>query len=97
MTLWTVARQALLCMGFPRQEYWSAISLLQGIFLTQGLKSGLLLCRQILYHLSYQGSPCNSHRYKCAEVEKNVDHPSKIGTLGWAWNHATSQTAIFLT
>ena len=23
VTLWTVARQALLSMGFPRQEYWS--------------------------------------------------------------------------
>ena len=32
-------------------------SLLQEIFLTQGLNSGLLHCRQILYHLSHQGSP----------------------------------------
>ena len=31
--------------------------LLQGIFPTQGSNSGLLHCRQILYHLSYQGSP----------------------------------------
>ena len=30
---------------------------LQGIFPTQGLKPGLLLCRHILYHLSYQRSP----------------------------------------
>ena len=30
---------------------------LQGIFPTQGLKLGLLHCRQILYCLSYQGSP----------------------------------------
>ena len=29
---------------------------LQGIFLTQGLKLGLLHCRQILYHLNHQGS-----------------------------------------
>ena len=29
-------------------------ALLQGIFPTQGLNSGLLHCRQILYHLSYQ-------------------------------------------
>ena len=34
---------------------WIAI-LLQGIFLTQGLNLGLLHCRQILYHLRYQGS-----------------------------------------
>ena len=32
-------------------------SLLQGIFLTQGLNLGLLHCRQILYHLSHQWSP----------------------------------------
>ena len=31
--------------------------LLQGIFLTQGSNPGLLHCRQILYCLSYQGSP----------------------------------------
>ena len=30
--------------------------LLQGIFLTQGLNPGLLHCRQILFHLSHQGS-----------------------------------------
>ena len=31
--------------------------LLQGIIPTQGLNLGLLPCRQILYHLSHQGSP----------------------------------------
>ena len=31
-------------------------SFLQGIFLTQGLNPGLPHCRQILYHLSHQGS-----------------------------------------
>ena len=36
-TLWTVAHQAPLSMGFPRQEYWSDCHfLLQGIFPTQG-------------------------------------------------------------
>ena len=30
-------------------------SLLQGIFSTQGSNPGLLLCRQILYHLSHEG------------------------------------------
>ena len=32
-------------------------ALLQGIFPTQGLNPGLPHCRQILYHLSHQGSP----------------------------------------
>ena len=31
--------------------------LLQGIFLTQESNPGLLHCRQILYQVSYQGSP----------------------------------------
>ena len=40
-------------------------SLLQGIFLTQGLKPVLLHCKQILYHLSHQGNPsCTEHRAK---------------------------------
>ena len=34
-----------------------SLSLLQGIFPTQGLNPGLLHCRQILYYLSHQGSP----------------------------------------
>ena len=40
-----------------------SFSLLQGIFPTQELNQGLLHCRQILYQLSYQGSPM--------EVEKS--------------------------
>ena len=60
-TLWTVARQAPLSMGFPRQEYWSGLPcLLQGIFQTQGSNLGLLHCRQIIYYLSHHGSPCIS-------------------------------------
>ena len=37
-------------------------ALLQGIFLTQGLNLGLLLCRQILYHLSRQGRSRGSRK-----------------------------------
>ena len=58
MTPWTVAYQAPPSMGFSRQEYWRGCHfLLQEIFPTQGLKPGLLHCRQMLYHLSHQGSP----------------------------------------
>ena len=35
----------------------SSLSLLQGIFPSQGLNSGLLNCRQMLYQLSHKGSP----------------------------------------
>ena len=45
----TVACQAPLSMGCPRQENWSGYSLLQGIFLTQGSNLGLLHCRWINY------------------------------------------------
>ena len=34
-----------------------SLSLLQGIFPTQGLNPGLLHCKQILYQLSHKGSP----------------------------------------
>ena len=34
-----------------------SLSLFQGIFPTQGSNPGLQHCRQILYQLSYQGSP----------------------------------------
>ena len=56
-TPWTVTYQAPLSMGFPRQENWSGLPCPppQSIFPTQGSNSGLLNCRQILYHLSHQG------------------------------------------
>ena len=38
--------------------------LLQGIFPTQRSNPGLLHCRQVLYHLSHQGSP----GYSCSQV-----------------------------
>ena len=38
-------------------------ALLQGIFPTQGSNPGLLHCRQILYHLSLQGSPSPLHTH----------------------------------
>ena len=40
-------------------------SLLQRIFLTQGLNLGLLHCRRILYHLSYRDYPAEvTNRFK---------------------------------
>ena len=43
--------------GMPKNTGMGSLSLLQGIFPTQGSNWGLLHCRQILYQLSYQGSP----------------------------------------
>ena len=58
-TPWTVAYQAPPSMGFSRQEYTGVGChfLLQEIFPTQGLNPGLQHCRQMLYHLSYEGRP----------------------------------------
>ena len=42
----------------PSQNTWlCSLSFLQGNFPTQGLNPGLWHCRQILYQLSYKGSP----------------------------------------
>ena len=61
-------------MEFSRPEYWSgSLSLLQGIFLTQGLNPGLPYCRQILYQLSHQGSP---------RILEWVAYPCSIGSSG---------------
>ena len=57
---WTIDHQIPLSIGFPRQDYWSRKGfpfLLWRIFPTQESNPGLLHCSQILYHLSYQGSP----------------------------------------
>ena len=42
VTLWTLALQAPLSMGFSGQEYWSGLPCPSpGVFLTQGLNPGL--------------------------------------------------------
>ena len=60
-TLWPQGLQPtrLLCPWHSpgKNTRVSCHSLLQGIFPTQGSKSGLLHCRQIIYQLSHQGSP----------------------------------------
>ena len=43
--------------GKPKNTGVGSLSLLQGIFLTQESNWGLLHCREILYQLSYEGSP----------------------------------------
>ena len=64
---WILVHQTPLSMEFPRQEYWNGLPcpspgdlpypwIEPGRF-TPDLNPGLLHCRQILYHLSYLGSP----------------------------------------
>ena len=57
-TLWTVTHQVPLSMGFSRQEYWSGLSFPSpGDLPDPGIKPRSPILWQILYHLSYQGSP----------------------------------------
>ena len=62
-TPWTVAFQAPLSMGFPRQEYWSGLPFPSAeIFPAQGLNPCLLHCRKSALQtdslsLSHQGNP----------------------------------------
>ena len=58
------------------------LSLLQGIFPTQELNQSLLHCRQILYQLSYKGSPIFSLNieyifFKCIEKYMGIKLYSK--------------------
>ena len=80
-TPWTVARQAPLSMGFSRQEYWSMLPFSSpGDHPNPGLNPGLLHCRHILYHVSYQGSSGEpdtitgslKERYKRVSVRQKV-------------------------
>ena len=61
VTLWSVACQAPLSMGFSKQEYWSGLPcLLPGDLPTQGLKLFLFMppaLQAILYPMSHLGSP----------------------------------------
>ena len=59
-TLWTVARQAPLSMGFSRQEYWSGLPfLLPRDLPNPGINIFYVSCigRQVLYHWCHLGSP----------------------------------------
>ena len=55
-TPWTEIHQAPLSMRFSSKNTGVGCHfLLQGIFPIQGFNRGLFHCRQVLYHLSYQG------------------------------------------
>ena len=57
-TPWTVAHQAPLSMGFPRQEYWGGLHfLLQGVFPTQGWNPRILHWQVDSLLLSHLGRP----------------------------------------
>ena len=62
-TSWTIALWAPLFLKISWQEYWNRSSLPSLEDLPHpGIEPGLLLCRQIFYGLSYQGSPISGLR-----------------------------------
>ena len=72
-----------------------SLSLLQGIFPTQGSNPGLLHCRRILYHLSHRGSPqvclhtsvVSDSMWHCGLQSARLlcpwDSPGKNTGVGW--------------
>ena len=52
-----IAHQTPLSMEFPKQEYWSGLPFLQGIFPTQGSNPGLLHCKQTVLPAEPPGKP----------------------------------------
>ena len=77
-TPWTLAYQALLPMGFSRQEYWNGLPFpSSGDLLIQGLNPHLLHFRWILYPLSHQGSPnlvLKKSTYAASRITKMKNH-----------------------
>ena len=58
VTLWTIASQALLSMGFPRQEYWNGLPFPSlGNLLNPGIEPKSPTWKVDASPLSYLGSP----------------------------------------
>ena len=58
VTPWSIACQAPLSMGFPRQEYWSGLPFLSpGDLPDSGLEPGTPALQADSLPLSHQGSP----------------------------------------
>ena len=67
--------------GKPKNTGVVSLSLLQGIFPIQESNWGLLHCRQILYQLSYQGSPTTKMKESESEVAQSCLRDS-LGSHG---------------
>ena len=77
--------------GIFQARLLGSLSLLKGIFPTQGLNPGLTHCRQILYQLSHQGSLTFKdlvYRNRASLVAQLVKNPLAmrmiwVRSLGW--------------
>ena len=84
--MWSEVWKSLSCVrlfspwNFPGQNTEvDSLSLLQGIFLTQGSNPGLPHCRQILYQLSHKGSPRILEWVVCPFFRGSSRHKNWIG------------------
>ena len=83
VTPWTVAaRPICTCNSSGQNSGVCSCSLLQGIFPTPGINSGLLHCKQILYLLSHQGSKYKRTEAKAVFRGKNDASEPSSGQRG---------------
>ena len=92
-----VACQAPLSLGIlqARILLWVAIPSSK-IFPTQGLNPGLLHCRQILYHLSHQGSPYTKIKDQNVRLETTELLQRNIGRTLFDINHSNIFCICFI-
>ena len=76
MTQWTVAHQAPLSMGFPRQEYWTGLPFPSPGDLPNSYQTGLLHCRCSLAlqadSLLTEPPGMTSGYFKLGDLEKHL-------------------------
>ena len=75
----------------PKNTGVGSLSLLQQIFQTQEKYRDLLHCRQILYQLSYQGSPLVNYKKIYLVLNSVESHKRKIISLSIKKNLLTSK------
>ena len=94
VTLWTVACQAFLSVGFPRQEYWSGLPFPPPAdFPNPGIEPGLPYCWRILYQLSHREACMNLNRiyFKMLYVSPKAGDSGSI-----PWRRKWQPTPVFL-
>ena len=96
---WTVAHQAPLSMGFPRQEYWTRVS-------SQPRDRTHISCigRRVLYQWATNGSPVEDQsiwlEYGGSEVKASACNAGDLGLIpgsgGFPWRRKWQPTPVFL-
>ena len=74
-----------------------SLSLLQGIFPTQGSNPGLPQCRWILYQLSYKGSPMYGICFQIMEKAVMKGQEAAVAISWWWLRLGDENTGIYYT